>query len=66
MKDKQYSVSQIDTVGLSRWLRGFGGLTKKGTHSLTCLNIWSLVGGTAWAGLGSVALLEEVWCLGQA
>ena len=35
-------------------------LNANGSHRLTCLNTWSLVGGTIWKGLGGVAWLEEV------
>ena len=37
------------------------GLNENVLHRLICLNIWSLVGGTIWEGLGGVALLQEVY-----
>ena len=37
-----------------------GGLNDSGPHRLKYLDVWSLLGGTIWEGLWSVALLEEV------
>lgn len=47
---------------------GCGGLDESGPRKHLCFNIWSAVDGTAWEGLGDVALLEELchwgWALG--
>lgn len=48
---------QVDRVG-----DGIGlcdGL-KNDPYRLLCLNVWSLVGGTVWEGIGDVVLLEEI------
>ena len=38
-----------------------GGLNENGPHRLMNLNTRSTLGETVWEGLGSMALLEEVW-----
>lgn len=36
-------------------------MNENGPHRLRYLNVWFLVGGTAWEGLDGMALLEKVF-----
>lgn len=46
--------------GESSTLVGPGGLNENGPYRLIYLNVWFLVSGTVWEGLGGVTLLEVV------
>lgn len=43
-----------------------GGVNETASHRPICWNIWSLVGGTVWEGLGGITLSEKLYHWGQA